>query len=265
MSMAHAKEKIHHLPIIGPLLSRLEQDVAETGIQEAMRRIAVRTKTKIHVRHDLPGTVKILQKHPVVLVANHPFEAETIALLAALPSREDTYIITNASFINISRNLNKYLIPVYIRHHYKEGTMRLLSGRFLDYVHTSVKLLPDQEHKRNIESIRLASEKIQKGGMVVMYPDRRGIGQQWFPGIGHLIQNIGVKSGVYYIKAHIQGVSSADYLRLLPGIRRFLPPIYVRFSPPKRLVNILDSKDDAKKITKYLHLDYLQWVESKLL
>ncbi|MBI4065287.1 hypothetical protein HY409_02875 [Candidatus Gottesmanbacteria bacterium] len=259
--MAHTKEKIHHLPIIGPLLSRLEQDVAQAGIQEAMRKIASRTRTKIHVRHDQDDTVTILQKHPVVLVANHPFEAETIALLAALPSREDIFVITNASFINISRNLNKYLIPVYIRHHYKEGTMRLLSGRFLDYVHTSEKLLPDQEHMRNIESIRLASEKVQKGGMIVMYPDRRGVGQQWFPGIGHLMQNIGVKKGVYYIKAHIKGVSGADYLRLFPGIRRFLPPIYVRFSSPKRLVDIVDSKDDAKKITTYLHHDYLQWVQ----
>ena len=263
--MVNLKGKIHRLPIIGSLLSRLEQDVAEAGIQEAMRRIAVRTKTKLHVHHDHPDTVTILQKHPVVLVANHPFEAETIALLAALPSREDTYIIINASFVNISRNLNKYLIPVYIRHHYKEGTMRLLSGRFLDYVHESEKLLPDEEHKRNIENIRLAGDKVQKGGMVVIYPDRRSIGEQWFPGVGHLLQNIGAKSAAYYVKAHIQGMSHADYLRLFPGIRRFLPPISVRFSPPKRLVDIMDTRDDAKTTTRNLHLDYQQWVQSKRL
>lgn len=263
--MVNSKGKIHRLPIIGSLLSRLEQDVEEAGIQEAMRRIVVRTKTTLHIYHDHPDTVAILQKNPIVLVANHPFEAETIALLAALPSREDTFIIINAAFLNISMNLNKYLIPVHIRHHYKEGTMRLLSGRFLDYVHESEKLPPDEEHTRNIESIRLAGDKVQRGGMVVIYPDRRSIGGGWFPGIGHLLQNIGAKKNAYYIQAHIQGISYADYLRLFPGIRHFLPPISVRFSPPRRMIDIVNRKDDVKKMTKNLHLDYQQWVQSKRL
>lgn len=258
--MAYTKGKIHRLPIVGSLLVRLEQDVAEAGIQEAMRRIAVRTKTKLHVHHDHPDTVKILHKHPVILVANHPYEAETIALLAALPSREDVYIIINASFINISMNLNKYLIPVYIRHHYREGTMRLLSGRFLDYVHASEYLNPEEEHRRNIVSIAIASEKVRHGGMVIIYPERRSVDGSWFPGVGHLLENIGSMDGAYVIKAHIRGISYADYLRLLPGIRRLLPTITIQFSRPQTLSDIMKSAGNAKEFTRNLHLDYAHWV-----
>ncbi len=70
-------------------------------MQEGMRKLAQRYQTKFEVYGFDKETENILKTQPVVIAANHPYELETMALIAALPKREDAYLIINPDFYHL--------------------------------------------------------------------------------------------------------------------------------------------------------------------
>ncbi len=87
----------------------------------------------------------------------------------------------------------------------------------------------------------------------------RGKHGKWFDGIGYLLKDVSIKNA-YIVKSYIHGTSHIDYLRLLPGIRRLMPKIYVYFSPPTVLSNYVNSRTQSKLIKDNLERDYNNWV-----
>ena len=248
------------IPIIKNYIKTIEFFVEEYGLQEGMRKLAQRYQTKFEVYGFDKETENILKTQPVVIAANHPYELETMALIAALPKREDAYLIINAGVLGIIPVLDKYLIPVYIRHHYKNTApiYRKLSGIFIEKLQKIKTITAEEEHRKNIESIKNASLKVQNGGLVMIYPQRHGDKGKWYPGIGHLIKGIENKNA-YYVQAYISGTSPWDYLRLMPFINRIFPTIKVFFDKPILVKNILYT--DPKILTAVLENKFKKFAE----
>ena len=105
------------LPLIGNFIRTIDQDIKEYSFIQAMRNVVKRSHTRLEIRGLRSGARDILQTKSAVVVANHPNEAEVIALIASLPERNDVYLIVNARMLGIVKDLDRHLIPVYIEHH----------------------------------------------------------------------------------------------------------------------------------------------------
>lgn len=239
------------------LLKKLDEEVQRYGPQDTVRRLAKKLGTRINIF--LPEkTKKVLQKNPVVLVANHPYEVETLALIASLPNRTDSFMVVNAKILGLIPNLDKYIIPVYISHHRNEGKRPKLSGRILNKLHKSEELSPEEEHRRNIESIALAAQKIKDGGLVSIFPEKRRQIKTWQTGIGYLIYQAKDKKSASIIMSYIEGTSELDWFRLIPFINKILPPLNIYFSEAIPINSYF--KYTPKEITNKLEEKYNQWM-----
>lgn len=201
-------------------------------------------------------------------MANHPYEIETLALIAALPKREKINLIATSYLQGLHTSLDRNLIPVYISHHYpdiRSTRLRKLSGIILEkYYHYSY-LSEKEEHQKNIESIALAAKKVRDGEIVIIFPSphrQKNHQDKWYPGVGWLLKNIGSKDDVYYVKAYISGSSNWDYLRLFPKTGIFLPKIKVHFAQPQKLSDLLKNNLDPKDLAGKLEVKYNDWVKT---
>ena len=71
-----------------------------------------------------------------------------------------------------------------------------------------------------------------------------------------MIKNIG-RTEAYVINARVAGTSDLDYLRLLPGVGKFLPTITVTFSGAIKIQEI--NSGQPKDITQRLEELYTNW------
>ena len=230
-------------PLIGKFLKELESDTKKSGLQAASLKAVKRTGTRLKKFGNAPET------GPTLVVANHPHDAEVLALLASLPDRPDIFIVINHIYMKASETLSKHFIPVYLTHHVHEGRPVTLSGRIVDFLLKPEKLTPDQEHELNIKSIDKAAELINKGGMVVLFPEKRYGERRWQPGLGHLLKKVDGKTKLVF--AHISGTSRKDYLRLIPGAAKMLPEIKVAFHQlPIEINTALSARETAQEYEK---------------
>lgn len=198
----------------------------------------------------------ILQSKPVLVVANHPYELEALALLATLPDRKDVHLIVNSHFYNIFSQADRYLIPAYIDHHSNNGPeswpftlLGLLFSR-------QKQLSASAAHQKNIASIADAASRLGKGSQVIIFPERRGKDRSWYSGIGHLIHGVKNPERVFLARVYISGSSKYDLLRVVPFLRRFFPVVKVYFSPAAKLSACL--KTDPKTTARELQHGYLR-------
>lgn len=248
------------LPLLGPVIQLMDRGTKESCVQQAMRNLVRYTYTKLEIK-GMDGHLKeILEGGCGVIVANHPYVAETLALVASLPARKDLFLIISYVFLHICPHIDRYLIPVYVRHHRKNIRHVPILGKLTETLNHIQKFSPEVEHQKNIESLKDASFKVRKGGMVIIFPNSESSDGRWFHGVGHLIKGIGLEGKGYVIKAHIENTSNWDYLRLIPKLGKYLPVIKITFSKPVKIKDIYNQ--DAKKITLTLEKDYNDWVNS---
>lgn len=240
----------------GNLIKRLDNKIEEVGFQRAMVKVITYTSTRIKTHNKTVDVINILRTKPAILVANHPAESDVIALIASLCHRQDLHLVINSSFLHICPNLSKHLIPVYV-HHRNTGNLRL---RLLNLFHQTQEFPKNKAHQKNISSIAKASQKINQGSLVIIFPAGGGYNRLWFNGIGHLITNLKNSKDVYLIMAYIQGTSVFDYLRLLPGLGKIFPPITIHFAAPKIINNLINQK--PKAIVRVLNQQFEGWRDS---
>ena len=207
-------------------------------------------------------TRNCLKNKPVLLISNHPFMFGVIALIASIPQRGNSHMIINSEYFNVYPNLDKFLIPVYIRHqndgNWYEKILTILFDRIFFYPSHTI----DEEHKKNIESIADAANKIKEGGLVIIFPEKRTSELEWHKGVGYLTRNLGkVRYNVVF--AHLSGNSRRlDYLRLLPYIGKILPPVSINFSECLTLNKVLSKNNDPRQISSELQKEYEIWTKS---
>lgn len=256
----NGKSKLHKLPIIGNFVNKLDRDAKTLGFQKAMRNAVKGTGTELIVKGINNKLEKLLKSKPVIIVANHPYEMEILALIAAIPERDNAYIIMNADFLGICPSLDKHVIPVYIKHHHIGNITQKLSAKMLDIFHPSEKLTPEEEHKKNIDSINVASWKVQVGALVAVFPGAKSENGRWHAGLGHLIKNIKDISNIYIVQVYIKGTTALDYLRLVPYMSKVFPKVSVTFSEPYKLNNWINHEDSARKIVADMEEHYDKWM-----
>lgn len=247
--------------MLNTIVKTIEKDINDFGFVGATQQAVKRSGTKLKITRPVE-TRKILQNKPVVIAANHPFEVEPIVLISSLPKRNDIYLIINAAFTGLIKKLDENLIPVYINHHRgKSNNLKRWSGVTIDKYHPMPLLRPEEAQRRNRESIKYAANLVKKGGIVIIFPDRRSLSGVWFSGIGHLLNTIGKAKETHYVKAFVGGTSNWDYLRIIPNLGKVLPKVHVHFSEAQEIKKVLSYDKDPKKITAQLEHEYNQWVE----
>ncbi|MDP1721829.1 MAG: 1-acyl-sn-glycerol-3-phosphate acyltransferase [Candidatus Gottesmanbacteria bacterium] len=247
------------LPLIGNLIQAIDQDIKRHSFIQAMSNVVRRSRTRLVVQ-GLSNEVKdILQTKPAVIVANHPDDAEVIALIATLPERKDIYLIVNARMVGIVKDLDRYLIPVYIEHHNNPYHHNQILSYLLKTYHPKKILTPEKEHERNIKSIARAARIVNGGGLVIIFPGRRSIDGHWFPGVSHLLRKVKNRKFTYISRIYLQGTSLLDCLRLIPFMSRLLPVITIHFAKPLQVSEVWNK--DPKKITSNIENNYIAWID----
>ena len=203
-------------------------------------------------------TLGILKKGSALVICNHPYELDIFPILAALPRRQDVYLVASANFLGLGPNIDKHIIPVYIRH------TELKSTKWSVWIgsHLSLKApLPrDKSQAKNNKSLTVAAEKINDGSVVLFSPEGpMGIKGGWGTGIGLLINQIKNPNNSYLVMAHASGVTTLDHFRFLPGVRNLYPKIGVQFYEPIKL-STFEVLGSPTEITRTLRARYYRVV-----
>lgn len=237
----------------------IEGNVSQKGIVLGIKKFVEQCGTKIKVDGDQEINL-VLKNGAGILVANHHTETDVLAILAAVKKRKDVYIIINSSIRGLVSKLDKHLIPVYVNNRIFTGIEGKLKLKFLSCFTNIEVLTREEEIIKNRKSIETAIKKINKGGLVIIFPDGGNEKLGWFNGVGHLIHGIKNENNSFFIRAYIKGTTDFDFLRLIPGVGRIMPKFLVTFDKPIEINKV--KMVDAKVTTKYLERQYLEWVSS---
>lgn len=236
---------------------KLDESLQKIGLQMTAAKLLKYSHTKLLIKNLTPTLIEILKDQPVVVMGNHPFEAEPIVLIASLPPRKNVKLIINSDFMNISKELDKHLIPVYVAHHPHEKGRDFL-GLIYNTIFPVKKNSQEKAQQKNRESISKAAKYIKKGEMILIFPGKRGVNGKWFSGIGHLLKGVG-DNKVFVVNCYIEGTSPLDRLRFIKGIGFLLPKITVTFGKAE---DFKYQRYDGKEIVHKLEEDYNGWFES---
>lgn len=243
--------------MIRELINNLNKSISDYGVVLAVRKFLKKCNTKVEIKSNKEIN-KVLKEMSGVVVANHPAEADVLAILSSVKDRKDVFLIITSTFKELIPELDKHLIPVYITNRIEGSFEGKIKNKILNIFNKTPLYSKEEEHQKNIESINKAIEKVNKGGLVIIFPNGGDKKHGWFNGIGHLIHGIKNKENSFVIRAYIEGTSNWDYLRLLfPFIGRFLPKFRVSFAKPLRIDKL--KKENPKETTMHLENKYWSW------
>jgi len=247
------------MSVISYLLRRTNQDVASRGYAAAMSSVLNRTNSRLIVKGLTPSLKKMLSRNRILLISNHPNQAEVLAILAALPQRSDYYLIADHKFFSILPAIDHHLIPVYIDH---QSTEKHVSWklRLLKKFHHQTDFDKTIAHQKNIDSITLASRKLSTGALVQIFPIIKDATKDFSPGVGYLLKNSKSISKTRVVMIHVAGTSDLDYLRLLPFVGKLLPPFEITFSPAFSASDFV--ANTGRATANNLEITYRAWVSS---
>lgn len=250
--------KLQSLPVVGQILSKLSDDIKYFGLPKAMKNLITCSHTRFVIKGRNKFINEILAKKSVIIVGNHPYDTEEIAIMASLRPRKDMYLIVNSHFMGVCPELDKHLIPVYVNHHSVNGKRKIIFRKILRILHPTRIYNQKEERAKNIESIKLAVNKIKNGGLIIILPDKKTSDGKWFSGVGHLIYGLGKNSDAFILQTYVQNASYKDYLRAIPFLGKILPKITTHFAKPLKIKDIWGS--DGKKIASNLEAKYNKWI-----
>lgn len=249
---------LQSLPLLGPFIRKFDADISRYGVIIACRRLLKDQNTGFEISCP-ESTSRILSSGGCLIAFNHPYEVETIAVLAALPDRKDVYLIASDNIRSVM-SVSKHIIPVWIDHHAISEKKGKLSGKIARLL--SLRTGPDRitAHRQNILSLKQASKIVRNGSVVLLAPEGfRGKDGRWFGGIGHLIAGIGTDIPAHYVSCHVRNTSNLDWFRLIPPFGYILPKISVIFSDPVPIAKLLVRQSDPKKLMLDLEKSYRRW------
>jgi hypothetical protein len=249
--------KLHKLPIVGGALKKADLLAKDKGMIEVMRMIVASSGGKLVVKNKTTQLDKVLKNNKVLVICNHPAQADVPILLSNLVPRDDAYIVASHHYLNLLPNVDKQVIPVYITHRENSNgwKFRLLNRLNPVKIHSQ-----NEAHQKNIESINRATQKINDGGLVVIFPATKEKYDHFMAGVGHIIKNLKIPTDVEIVMAYVEGTSAKDYFRLIPYLNKVMPALRLTFSETYPASEVWDN--DARISSKNLEKRYLDWIES---
>lgn len=236
----------------------LDNRVGQVGLHQAIRELVVRSGSRYEISGLTPEIEEILRAKPAIVVCNHRYDAEHAALIASLPPRQDFYVIAAYGQLGLGENIAKHLIPVFISRH-EQGPNAKLSVRIVRTMNISPRLGELEEAKRNVQSMKVAVQRVREGAMVVIFPEGPQGEGSWLPGVGHLIRGVGSEAGAYLEMVNIQGTSELDVARLIPFAGKLLPRIRVNYAFPIPMSEIIENRQVPREILEKLENRYKKW------
>lgn len=240
-------------------MHKINESVRKRGVCETARKILQEFGTKLEIFGVDENLANVLSSKPTLVLSNHPAEADLFVLFAALPTRNDLKMIVNANFLNLSEELDKFFIPVYINHKIIRDDKINFRLRFFRLFHKHPHFSKEEEHRKNVESIDEAARRISYNGLVAMFPGAGKEDGTWFSGVGFLVKKAN-NPDLNIVFAHIVGTSDLDYLRVLPGASKLLSHFKVYFCKEKKAFDYLQL--EPKEIAKKLEKEYAGWVKN---
>ena len=76
------------------LVNYVNKNISEMGVVMAMKKFVNKCNTEIVVKSN-DDIDAVLEKYSGVIVANHPAEADVLAILSAIKNRKDVFLIIN--------------------------------------------------------------------------------------------------------------------------------------------------------------------------
>lgn len=213
-----------------------------------------------------PEIQEILVCKPVIVIGNHPTVTEPCALLAVLSERKDLKMVMQRSIVEeLPSGLQKDFFPVSNLALPKEP-LSLQLVKLSDFLIPRKNCSSQEQHQRNIQSIKDAANYVSSGGLLMFFPNpgERKMSVRWHKGIAHLIKEVKNPYQTYLVSCFVQGLSPLDILRIFPLTWWLLPRkvVTVRFIDATPL-NEYAGLSISEMLNK-LRLDYLEHLRFSL-
>ncbi|HBP51431.1 MAG: hypothetical protein US68_C0008G0073 [Candidatus Shapirobacteria bacterium GW2011_GWE1_38_10] len=239
------------------ILRPINKNLKNHGLSPTLKAIVTKLSRSftINVSND---TKKILKNNRVLLICNHPAQSDVLLLLAAVPHRPKIFLVIMHGVLSILPAINKHLIPVYISHRINNDSRPDWKVRLLNKIHFSPEYSQEVAHQKNIKSITLATQKIDEGSLLAVFPAGGSKnGRDFLPGVGHIVKNLKYPETTKIVMAHVSGTSVFDFLRIVPFVSKVLPRFKIEFSDALNATDF--SGDNARQISGHLQSVYDQW------
>lgn len=252
------------IPKISSSYQKLEKNIKEKGLHTGVAHFLSSLGTKIEVFGLSREVKETLLTKPVLIIANHPNSFDPLAILSALPSREDSHVVLSADFYEAMPSFAVYAIPVYIRNqtaksewsHLKLTLKRIFFGKSLSR---------EEEKIRNQNSLTLTSKRLFEGRSVLMFPSPgKAVGEEkWKRGVGVVLKEA-ANPNLKIVMAYIEGTSPLDYLRVFPQTGKYLRNIRVTYSNTIEPAKIFNKANVAEEISMEFQNLYETWARKLL-
>lgn len=239
------------------ILRPINQSLKSEGLSLTLRNIIKKCSRGFDI--DLPEkTKKTLKNDRVLLICNHPAQADVLVLLAALPPRKKTFLVVMHGLLSILPAINKHLIPVYITHRIDCESHHDWKMDLLRKVHFIPEYSQEVSHQKNLKSISLAAQKIDENSLVGIFPAGGSQnGRDFLPGVGYVIKNLKYPEKSSIVMAHVDGTSTWDFLRVIPFLNKIFPKFRINFSEPLPVSDFVG--DSGRHISEHLQSVYDRW------
>jgi 1-acyl-sn-glycerol-3-phosphate acyltransferase len=242
------------------ILRPINRSLKTHGFSPTLKKIVENCTRKFII--NLPSqTQKTLKKDPVLLICNHPAQADVLLLMGAVPPRPKTFLVAMHGLMSILPHANKHLIPVCITHRIDSESQHDWKFKLFQKFHFVPEYSKEIAHQKNVDSIARAARKIDKGSLVAIFPAGGTLNNRDFlPGVGHLIKNLKYPRKTKLVMAHVEGTSAWDFFRVLPYIGKLLPKFKIDFSEVQEIKNYTDGC--GREISQKLQQTYDSWAGS---
>lgn len=186
-----------------------DKNVGKLGLSKATRKMLGTFGEKVSADFE-EGAERCLKEDPVLVVGTHPGRLHASATLAAMPDRDDSFIVGHAGLENVGQNFKEHLIPMALS---KKKPTNPVEG-FIGGVKNRIKqaigfkqnnMEPAEAKAKNQENLGTAARIVNEGGRVLIFPDnvhKRGTGSKWLGGIGRLLSQMDPNAKIVFASAN---------------------------------------------------------------
>lgn len=244
-----------------------DENVGRLGLSKATHKMLGTLGEKVSANFE-EGAERCLKGDPVLVVGTHPGRLHASATLAAMPDRDDSFVVGHAGLGNVGQNFKEHLIPMTLG---KKKSTNPVKG-FICGVKNRVKqavgfkqnnVEPAEAKAKNQENLETAARIVNEGGRVLIFPDnvhKRGTDSKWLGGIGRLLVQMNPDAKIVFASAD-SGFTPGAALRAEHAVST-----KITFSEPMTvgefLVSSADEEADVDSVVGTVEQKYKIWQKS---
>lgn len=224
------------------LLKEFNNNAYANGVKFASRHFLEKLNIELTYNHEITNHM------PTLVISNH-ISVLDLLILRAICAKDELYIVILSIWQNILAAIKRETLSVYLSNKPSDNIGDKIRNRI--YTALEQDISREDAIKLNKQTISRASDIINKGGSVVMFPSGGKLDQEsrWEAGVGNIINQIdNDKAQVIFV--NITNTRRTDILKLtaLPFINKHRL-VNVQVSEPMSIMDIQDKKVSGKEIT----------------